>query len=150
MPRFGLASNGVYICPVRYRTGGSLLHFHFNLTGRKPAVYFCCTVLGVASTGCYPASCPVKPGLSSYVPEGSVRGHLFYLKQTILYHKPAGFVHTENHTPKQLPPMNSRIRESIGIPSGAAGTKYARNFRRRCASAYWGLLLSIPYSSGCA
>jgi len=31
----------------------------------EPAVYFCCTVLRVASTGCYPASCPVKPGLSS-------------------------------------------------------------------------------------
>jgi len=31
----------------------------------KPAVYFCCTILGVASTGRYPASCPVKPGLSS-------------------------------------------------------------------------------------
>ena len=30
-----------------------------------PAVYFCCTILRVASTGRYPASCPVKPGLSS-------------------------------------------------------------------------------------
>ena len=30
-----------------------------------PAVYFCCTFLGVASTGRYPAFCPVKPGLSS-------------------------------------------------------------------------------------
>ena len=29
------------------------------------AVYFCCTGLGVTSTGRYPASCPVKPGLSS-------------------------------------------------------------------------------------
>ena len=29
------------------------------------AVYFCCTSLGVTSTGRYPASCPVKPGLSS-------------------------------------------------------------------------------------
>ena len=29
------------------------------------AVYFCCTGLGVASTGRYPASCPMKPGLSS-------------------------------------------------------------------------------------
>ena len=29
------------------------------------AVYFCCTFLGVASTGRYPASCPMKPGLSS-------------------------------------------------------------------------------------
>ena len=31
----------------------------------RPAVVFCCTFLGVASTGRYPASCPVKPGLSS-------------------------------------------------------------------------------------
>ena len=31
----------------------------------KAAVYFCCTGLGVASTGRYPASCPMKPGLSS-------------------------------------------------------------------------------------
>ena len=29
------------------------------------AVYFCCTSLGVTSTGRYPASCPVKLGLSS-------------------------------------------------------------------------------------
>ncbi len=41
------------------------------LSGNAPfskhsgAVYFCCTGLGVASTGRYPASCPVKPGLSS-------------------------------------------------------------------------------------
>ena len=32
------------------------------------AVYFCCTSLGVTSTGRYPASCPVKLGLSSPVP----------------------------------------------------------------------------------
>ena len=32
------------------------------------AVYFCCTSLGVTSTGRYPASCPVKPGLSSSEP----------------------------------------------------------------------------------
>ena len=31
----------------------------------KMAVYFCCTSLGVTSTGRYPASCPAKPGLSS-------------------------------------------------------------------------------------
>ena len=31
----------------------------------KLAVYFCCTGLGVTSTGRYPASCPMKPGLSS-------------------------------------------------------------------------------------
>ena len=33
------------------------------------AVYFCCTILGVASTGRYPAFCPVKPGLSSPCPQ---------------------------------------------------------------------------------
>ena len=31
----------------------------------ETAVYFCCTGLGVTSTGRYPASCPMKPGLSS-------------------------------------------------------------------------------------
>ena len=31
------------------------------------AVYLCCTFPGVASAGRYPASCPVKPGLSSAV-----------------------------------------------------------------------------------
>ena len=35
------------------------------LPGIYRAVYFCCTILRVASTGRYPASCPVKPGLSS-------------------------------------------------------------------------------------
>ncbi len=45
------------------------------------AVYFCCTILGVASTGRYPASCPVKPGLSSPRPgfPGAGRDHLSYL-----------------------------------------------------------------------
>lgn len=35
------------------------------LSAKGGAVYFCCTGLGVASTGRYPASCPAKPGLSS-------------------------------------------------------------------------------------
>ena len=38
------------------------------LPGIYRAVYFCCTILRVASTGRYPASCPVKPGLSSPFP----------------------------------------------------------------------------------
>ena len=71
------ATDGPPICPVRscfgcglhgpgcYHPGGGLLHRLCTLTGVKPAVYFCCTFLGVASTGRYPASCPLKPGLSS-------------------------------------------------------------------------------------
>ena len=50
-----------------------------------PAVYFCCTVPGVASARRYLASCPVKPGLSSptaFRHCGS--GHLSYLSDFIL------------------------------------------------------------------
>ena len=64
---FGLASDGVYMCPVCYQTGGSLLHCPSTLAVMHDmtVVHFCCTFLGVASTGRYPAFCPVKPGLSS-------------------------------------------------------------------------------------
>ncbi len=51
-----------------------------TLTDLMSAVHFCCTVLGVTSTGCYPAPCPVKPGLSSsgaFRPAS--RDHLSYL-----------------------------------------------------------------------
>ena len=30
--RLGLASDGVYICPLCYHSGGSLLHCHFTIT----------------------------------------------------------------------------------------------------------------------
>ena len=63
----GLASDEVYICPACYQPGGKLLPYHFTLT-TYVAVYFCCTSLRVAPTGRYPASCPVKPGLSSPFP----------------------------------------------------------------------------------
>ena len=76
---FGLASDGVYMCPSRYRKGGSLLHCHSTLTGQKPAVYFCCTGLGVTSTGRYPASCPMKPGLSSPAPLRDLQPRPFVL-----------------------------------------------------------------------
>ena len=77
---FGLASDGVYMCPACCQAGGSLLHCLSTLTGAVPAVYFCCTVPGVASARRYLAPCPVKPGLSSpaaFRPCGS--DHLSYL-----------------------------------------------------------------------
>ena len=37
----------------------------FHPYWHKPAVYLCCTIFGVTSTGRYPAPCPAKPGLSS-------------------------------------------------------------------------------------
>ena len=76
---FGLASDGVYICPFCYQKGGELLPRRSTLTILCMAVYFCCTSLGVTSTGRYPASCPVKLGLSSPVPfRLNGRDHLCY------------------------------------------------------------------------
>ena len=43
--------------------GAACLHLRVRLIAGRYT--FCCTCLGVASTGRYPASCPVKPGLSS-------------------------------------------------------------------------------------
>ena len=52
----------------------------------EPAEYFCCTGLGVTSTGRYPASCPLKPGLSSSAAfRHCSRDHLSYLLSTIIY-----------------------------------------------------------------
>ena len=77
----GLASDEVYICPACYQPGGKLLPYHFTLT-TNVAVYFCCTSLRVAPTGRYPASCPVKPGLSSSEPfRLSSRDHLACLRK---------------------------------------------------------------------
>ena len=79
------------MCPCRYRQGGSPLHCLSTLTSCL-AVYFCCTILEVAFTGRYPASCPVKPGLSSPIPfRLNGRDHLFhsplfsYLEQSCFY-----------------------------------------------------------------
>ena len=79
----GLASDGVYMCPLCYHRGGSLLHCPSTLT-TCVAVYFCCTGLGVTSTGRYPASCPMKPGLSS--PVKYSRDRLFSLHNYRFYH----------------------------------------------------------------
>ena len=127
----------------------------------KPAVHFCCTFLGVASTGRYPASCPAKPGLSSCIPAdashrepvkpcgaGCVRDHLSYSKYS--QYKCFLPVCPLFYTSKQLPPINSRSREFIGIRSGAIGTKYERNFNSRFASRYSSQPGSIPCRSGSA
>ena len=135
MPRFGLASNGVYICPVSYLTGGGLLSHPSTLTSIKLAVYFCCTILGVASTGRYPASCPVKPGLSSLRRESLVtpanREHLSYSYFiTCFLSNKSHFSITQSlasilnpYTLKQLPPINSLKIELFGIRLLSTPTK---------------------------
>lgn len=57
--RWGLQSH-----IVAYALVSSYLAFP-SLPLRKEAVYFCCTFLGVASTGGYPAPCSTELGLSS-------------------------------------------------------------------------------------
>ena len=70
------------MCPACYQDGGSLLHCLYTLTMETMAVYFCCTGLGVTSTGRYPASCPAKPGLSSSEPFRLFsRDHLAWLRK---------------------------------------------------------------------
>ena len=63
---FGLASDGVYTAFSVTRQAVVSYTAFSPLPLR--AVIFCCTFLGVTSTGRYPASCPVKPGLSSSAP----------------------------------------------------------------------------------
>ena len=74
----GLASDGVYrASSVTRRAVSSYLAF--PPLPEKLAVYFCCTILRVTSTGRYPASCPMKLGLSSPVPfRLNGRDHLCY------------------------------------------------------------------------
>ena len=87
----------------------------------KKAVYFCCTGLGVTSTGRYPASCPVKPGLSSSAPFRLYsRDHLTclhecYSNTNIFLSKEKN--HQDFYTSKQLPPTNSLNSELCGISS---------------------------------
>ncbi len=75
--------------------------------GNRQAVYFCCTSLGVTSTGRYPASCPVKLGLSS--PEtfrhGQVRSSVLLMLKT-------------NYSSRIPPPINSLRIEFSGTSSG--------------------------------
>ena len=99
LSEFGLASDGV--CRARHVTMPAVVSYTAfpPLPGRQaaPAVYFCCTFLGVTSTGRYPASCPVKPGLSSPAflqPRSSVRlilisNHILYREEGTSYKFPA-------------------------------------------------------------
>ncbi len=54
-----------FTAKVSRQTPGELLPRLSTLTCQRQAVYFCCTFLGVASTRCYLAPCPMELGLSS-------------------------------------------------------------------------------------
>ena len=83
---FGLASDGVYTATSVTREAVSS-YLAFSPLPAKQAVIFCCTGLGVTSTGRYPASCPLKPGLSSPAAFRHLQPRLSVLLiTTVFYH----------------------------------------------------------------
>ena len=142
------------MCPACYQDGGSLLHCLSTLTSASEAVYFCCTGLGVTSTGRYPASCPAKPGLSSSEPFRLFsRDYLAWLRKcysNTFFCTCKEFSFLLFYTLKQLPPINSLKIELFGTASLGTGTKYSKNFSSLFASVYSGSSLAIPNKSGSA
>ena len=130
----GLASDGVYICPLCYQKGGSLLHCPSTLTGRNRRFISVALSLESPPPDVIRHPCPVKPGLSSsgtFRPAS--RDHLSYLHhmfsgqcfrssvrrifRILSYSKI--FVYRSKHPP----PTNSRISELFGIFSAGIGRK---------------------------
>ena len=139
------------MCPACYQDGGSLLHCLSTLTSASEAVYFCCTGLGVTSTGRYPASCPAKPGLSSSEPFRLFsRDYLAWLRKCYSSTFFCTCKEISSYTLKQLPPINSLKIELFGTASLGTGTKYSKNFSSLFASVYSGSSLEIPNKSGSA
>ena len=153
------------MCPFCYQKGGSLLHCLSTLTIINMAVYFCCTGLGVASTGRYPASYPMKPGLSSPVKMTAAITYptyilSFFISFLLLYYDNSknSTLNTanglaiiyRNYTLKQLPPTNSLTIELLGRSSLLTAKKYSKNFNSRLASKYSGSSVPIPNNNGSA
>ena len=70
-----------FTCARSVATAAVVSYTAFPPLPAPQAVYLCCTVPGVASAGRYPASCPVKPGLSSSEPFRLFsRDHLDWLR----------------------------------------------------------------------
>ena len=124
---FGLASNGVYICPACYQPGGSLLHCPSTLT-----------CLLSQTGGIFLLHCPwsrLRQTLSGTLPF-EARTFLscilsvmqqrpsVLLRTSLLYHNffrmsipPFWHFLLSLYTFRQLPPINSRIMEFLGMIS---------------------------------
>ena len=91
---------------------------------KREAVYFCCTFLRVASTGRYPAFCPVKPGLSSPAVFRHLQPRSFVLLELYSFHLNYAVTSVwRYYTWKQLPPINSLRIELCPIFSPGTGRK---------------------------
>ena len=88
MLRFGLASDGVYMCPVCYHPGGSLLHCPSTLTdipaGGTFLLHFPWSRLHRMLSGILP--CEARTFLVHFLPEGRLRPRPFILLRTLRQH----------------------------------------------------------------
>ena len=118
---FGFASNGVYICPPRYRGGGGLLHRPSTLTsvlsdrGGIFLLHWPWSRLHRTLSGILP--CEARTFLT--LPDEPVsRDHLLQLPHPIVTHYFRFFKCCFGfYTLKQLPPTNSRTMEFLGSSS---------------------------------
>ena len=111
-PLFGLAPDGVYMCPPCYQEGGSLLHCLSTLTGSL--LRFISVALSLESPPpdviWHPALwSPDFPPLQPFVPAAATT----CLTQNFII---LPYFLLSVYTLKQLPPINSRIRELPGTP----------------------------------
>ena len=175
---FGLASDGVYMCPARYRAGGSLLHCLSTLTKSMQDACFgnllCKFPPGAKSArgGLFLLHWPwsrLHRTLSGILPceartflirlpsakaDDDGCDHLSYLIPFFLHYIGSRGKVNQNMAPrytgKLLPPINSRQMELRGTFSLSIPRKYSRNLRSLFASWYSGSSCPIPNRRGSA
>ncbi len=115
---FGLASDGVYICPVCYQAGGSLLHCPSTLTGLAGGIFLLhCPWSRLRQTLSGILPCEARTFLSRHLSALRQRPSVLLSKTTILYTITRIKYRVNHHTLIQLPPINSRKIEFLGISS---------------------------------
>ena len=121
---FGLASSGVYMCPVCYQTGGSLLHCPSTLTGKAGGIFLLhCPWSRLRQTLSGTLPFEARTFLSCILSVMQQRPSVL-LRTSLLYHNffrmsipPFWHFLLSLYTFRQLPPINSRIMEFLGMIS---------------------------------
>ena len=122
---FGLASSGVYMCPVCYQTGGSLLHCPSTLTGKAGGIFLLhCPWSHLRQTLSGTLPCEARTFLTVSLSSETARP---FVRLSANYY-------IISYTSKQLPPINSLKRDVFGIASLGIFKKYSKNFNNLFAS----------------
>ena len=118
---FGLASDGVYICPVCYQAGGSLLHCPSTLTGLAGGIFLLhCPWSRLRQTLSGILPCEARTFLSRRLSASRQRPSVLLSFLVYVPMIPSKEIRVNlrlSYTLKQLPPMNSRRMEFLGISS---------------------------------